>query len=125
MITEYTDISEVKQADFRTTPNTGYIYIIKNEHYVKIGQTTNPAKRLKQLSDSNSGGSRIEKICICGPMYIHNTMEKLMHSIFHQDRVEGEWFAIDYDKAKQVLINYTDSVEFHKCNIVRKQMTIG
>lgn len=119
-ITEYTDVNRLIQTNFLENKNMGYIYIIKNENYIKIGQTLNPSNRIKQLSDSNSGGSKIEKICVCGPMYIYNTIEKIMHNHFRDTRVEGEWFDTDYEEAKQVLMDYVVSVEFTNCDSLRK-----
>ena len=106
---------------FETEPGIGYVYIIENEMNIKIGRTSNPQNRFRQLSNSNSGGLTPLRLFVSEPMYIDKTIEHLMHQKFADHRVEGEWFTdVEFDAVKDELIKLCTSEEFQTCNKVRK-----
>lgn len=122
-IKEYTDIERLKRTTFHSECNVGfgYVYIVQNEHYIKIGQTSNPTKRISQLSNSNTGGNKITKVFVCGPMYIRETLERVLHNDFDSYRTEGEWFDIEYEIVKKKLLDRISSEDFRRSNTTRKE----
>ncbi len=59
---------------------------------IKIGHSTNPDKRIKQLRLST--GERLEFVCVGVGGYEH---EQILHERFDSDRVRGEWFRPSFD----------------------------
>lgn len=63
------------------------IYFIGNEEYVKIGIANNPKKRLRALQGANH-----TYLHIIYTMPGNETLERLLHIIFKDYRIRGEWF---------------------------------
>lgn len=118
--TLFLSIADIKDSMFQKEDNVGYVYILENETNIKIGKTSNPVNRLRQLSNSNTGGLKPLRVFITDGMYIDQTIEKIMHSIYSKERVEGEWFAnLDFSEVRDQLIQLCNSKDFIKCNKVR------
>ena len=98
-----------------------YNYIMLfNSGNIKIGFTTDISSRIKQLSNSNSGGYKLIDIYVSKPNYIARTIEKYMHHLYRNNRMEGEFFkGISFKKACKKLDNILNSEEFNNCNTVR------
>lgn len=64
------------------------IYFIGNGEYVKIGIANNPKKRLKSLQGANHA-----RLHIIYTMPGNETLERLLHTIFRDYRIRGEWFS--------------------------------
>ena len=67
------------------------IYFIREEgsDYVKIGRTRMPGDRLRELQVSNPRKLRIVKLFKAPPK-----AEPILHTLFREERVRGEWFKI-------------------------------
>lgn len=67
------------------------IYFIREDgsDYIKIGSTRMPGDRLKELQISNPRELRIERLIEAFP-----GAEPILHALFREDRVRGEWFKI-------------------------------
>lgn len=63
------------------------IYFIGNDEYVKIGIANNPKKRLEALQTANHTHLRI-----IYTMPGNETLERLLHMIFRDYKIRGEWF---------------------------------
>lgn len=109
---------------YQTNPMYGYVYIIENENYVKIGISLNPKNRLLSLNQSNSGGSYIKRIAISGPMSIPFVIERLLHQQFQKYRKNGEWFEIPFDTAAEALKKLLFSQDFAHANFIREQFML-
>ena len=73
-------------------PCDTYLYLIKDTdlNRLKIGKTTNPNSRLKQLQCANSN-----KLEILYSIPNKGYMEEDVHEIFSSLRINGEWFFYD------------------------------
>ena len=60
-INSYTNANYVNDNNFEIGENLGYIYILENEYRVKIGRTSRPGNRVKELNNSNSGGLQLKE----------------------------------------------------------------
>lgn len=89
---------------------------------IKIGLTTDIENRIQQLSNSNSGGYKLENYYISKPNYIANTVEKYMHFLYKNNRVEGEFFEnLNFEDVCNTLENIMNSNDFKISNQVRKE----
>lgn len=89
---------------------------------IKIGRSTDVYNRLKQLSNSNSGGYSVVNFCISPPNYISKTMEKTLHNLYKDYRVEGEFFAnLDFDDVCKMFSELFQSESFKNANENRRQ----
>lgn len=92
-----------------------YIYVMLNspQRNVKIGKTTNIIQRLKSLSGSNGGGSKIVAI-YCSPATWIQSMEETCHNHYHFARIPGtEWFngnKIDFEE----VVEFVDGLFYSK-----------
>ena len=81
-----------------------FVYLIENthNHYTKIGVSTNPSRRLRQLQTGNDS-----ILQLIGTIKVEDAfkVEKLLHKSYTQKRVYGEWFAISADDLR-VLSSY-------------------
>jgi hypothetical protein len=66
------------------------IYFIKSKKFVKIGVSSDPNSRLKELQTGNPF-----KLKIAATIPGHFATEKELHNIFERFRMEGEWFRYD------------------------------
>lgn len=82
------------------------IYFIteKGSHYVKIGYSEDPVKRLKELQTGNP-----RKLKILGILPGLFEAEKGYHEAFSKYRVQGEWFK-NTGKLKSCIIVLTDPI---------------
>jgi hypothetical protein len=103
----------------------GYVYILLNfNEHVKIGITKNPYQRVKSLSGSNTGGSEIIRYYFSDPMYIYETIEKVMHNKFKKYRIAGEWFYgkdLYYEDVIEELESLCNSNSFKTANEARRR----
>lgn len=103
-----------------------YIYVMLNSlQNVKIGKTTDIVQRLKSLSGSNGGGSKITAL-YCSPSTWLQSIEGTCHNHYHFARIPNtEWF--DGNKVDFMeVVNYVDglfhSKGFEVCNELRKRI---
>lgn len=120
-INSYTNANYVNDNNFEIGENLGYIYILENEYRVKIGRTSRPGNRVKELNNSNSGGLQLKRMTVIGPMYIDKTIENLLHEKFKANKDNGEWYInISYDEIVDTAVNLCSSDSFNKNNNIRK-----
>ncbi len=90
-----------------------YIYFISDGEYIKIGKSISPLRRLKELQTAN--GRALELIGIIPSSKVN---ENVLHSVFGDSHVRGEWFEIDssilsfidYHKEEDLEKNFTDNI---------------
>lgn len=120
-INSYTNANYVNDNNFEIGENLGYIYILENEYRVKIGRTSRPGNRVKELNNSNSGGLQLKRMTVIGPMYIDKTIENLLHEKFKANKDNGEWYInISYDEIVDTAVNLCSFDSFNKNNNIRK-----
>ena len=83
-----------------------YVYIMNTESgKIKIGKTTNIARRYQSLSGSNSQGNPITSV-YCSKATSLYTIERILHNKFDRYRLtDTEWFVDKNDLSKQSLFN--------------------
>ena len=103
-----------------------YTYVmLMSSGNIKIGITTNPSQRIQSLSESNGGGFRILDAYFTPQHYIADTLEKRMHWVFHEYRLEGEFFnGCDYHQVIQYLRDVLDTDDFKTAELARKQFVM-
>lgn len=77
-----------------------YVYAADFGSRVKIGYSTNVPNRIKQIETAQREKSK-DLFYIQGDRDI----ESAIHEIFRAERIEGEWYAIPFDSAKQTLVD--------------------
>lgn len=86
-----------------------YLYMFKSgENMYKIGVATNVERRLKELNDRPYP---VELFAVSDvPFYRAFEVEREMHEIHKDDRINGEWFEIDAERAELTacIIRYAD-----------------
>lgn len=87
------------------------IYFICDGDFVKIGISDNPEKRLSHLQTSNP-----KKLTLLYTMDGNETLEKLLHSIFSQYRVRGEWFEYTGSLYEFIYLSIEEGYTFTKIN---------
>lgn len=104
-----------------------YIYVMLSmpQGNIKIGKTTNIAKRLKSLSGSNGAGNEVVAL-YCSPATYLCTLEKTCHTHYDFARIPNtEWFRGDKVNFKEV-VEYVDglfrSESYERCNELRKRI---
>lgn len=102
-----------------------YIYVMLNSAgNIKIGKTTNVAKRLQSLSGSNSGGNKIVDLWYSPATWLHN-IEKIAHDHFSYARLSGEWFdgiKVSFDCAVDYLNSLFAGKDYERCNELRRKI---
>ena len=103
-----------------------YIYVMLNSaKNVKIGKTTDIVQRLKSLSGSNGGGSKITSL-YCSPSTWMQSMEGTCHNHYHFARIQGtEWFdgtKVDFNEVVEYVDGLFHSKGFETCNELRKKV---
>jgi len=80
-----------------------FTYIMFDGSYFKIGQSTQPEKRLKQIKTANPN---VSLLC-----YGNKITEKYLHTRFHQNRLNGEWFWLNNEQLNKAieLIKYGEN----------------
>lgn len=83
----------------------GFVYVIESldGSTVKIGRTTKPNQRIKNLQSKPQATGRVY-ISTCQPH--HSWIEKECHENFSEYRIYGEWFVLKFEKA----VNYLKSI---------------
>lgn len=72
----------------------GFVYVIQNQNgLVKIGSSVTPKDRISVIE--NQGGFRYVNKHLLGSIWGYEEIEKKLHVLFNNERVIGEWFAID------------------------------
>lgn len=103
-----------------------YIYVmLSSNQNVKIGKTTNIIQRLKSLSGSNGGGSKITAL-YCSPATYLYSIETTCHNHYHLARIPGtEWFdgnKVDFDEVVAYVDGLFHSESFERCNELRRKV---
>lgn len=85
------------------------IYFVTDGEYLKIGYTDNDVSR--RIASLQSGNAR--KLELVGTIEGSKEAEHVLHCVFREFRVSGEWFLYNIDKiaesANQSAINYNYS----------------
>lgn len=103
-----------------------YIYAMLNTTgNVKIGKTTDIMQRLKSLSGSNGGGSKIVALYCSPPTWMHS-METTCHNHYHFARISGtEWFdgtKVDFKEVIEYVDRLFHTERFEICNELRRKV---
>lgn len=72
----------------------GYIYLVQDltfTNYIKIGKTTVPNYRTKQIKGQMPIDIELKEIAMIKTDDM-NKKERVLHSFFHNKRMTGEWF---------------------------------
>jgi hypothetical protein len=91
---EFEKMKEIKTADFM-----GYVYVIDCGNVVKIGQTSNPYKRISNLKIilENYGNLKMLRIGVSKAHTNYRTNETILHKMFADKRVENtELFRVSF-----------------------------
>ena len=75
----------------------GQLYLITDEKFVKIGESCDPEKRLRQLQTGNSAKLRLLKTIKFEDKRAAQKNEKMLHRHFRDKRIQGEWFLLNAD----------------------------
>lgn len=93
----------------------GFVYIVDVGDSIKIGCTSSPCKRFKQLSTmfNNYAGKSIRRIAVTVPHLNYRSNEKLMHMVFDCMKIaNGELFNVPFEDAvfqlKKLNFNVSD-----------------
>lgn len=83
-----------------------WVYILEDldAHKMKIGRSTDPARRLRQIAANNPHPLKLRAI-----IPETEVSESFLHFLFHGQRVHGEWFemeAAQLDLVEQIEIRY-------------------
>lgn len=103
-----------------------YIYVMLNTiGNIKIGKTTDISQRLKSLSGSNGGGSKIIAL-YCSPSTWMQSMETTCHNHYHFARISGtEWFdgtKVDFKEVVEYVDGLFHTANFQTCNELRRKV---
>jgi hypothetical protein len=71
-----------------------FIYFLGNESIVKIGRSSNPDVRARDVAAENPERGALK---LLGSFLAHSSLEAVIHSAFWHLRLEGEWFRTDDD----------------------------
>jgi hypothetical protein len=82
----------------KVTSNNGYVYLMVNTDtsFIKIGFSKNPGYRERTLHSQEPNIHLIA--CWEGSI----AREKELHNKFHQKRIRGEWFRLNFDDMKSL-----------------------
>lgn len=82
--------------------NNGYVYIIKKEEgFIKVGRSTKPNIRIRQIE--TQGGFISDDFFISQKCSNYREIEINMHKLLSRYRKMGEWFEFDFNKAVEAL----------------------
>ena len=89
------------------------LYLISDGEYLKIGISSTPRKRLKQIQTSNARELRIVKAWEVGNRKTTESWETYIHARMAAYHVRGEWFNAPLDRTRKFL---------HKLLVNRKEI---
>jgi len=94
--------------DAKSTPSScsdglGVVYVIKSGDRIKIGITQSPRSRLRTIE--NNTGKSLDVIYLSRQCGNYRDAEQTAHYWFDEQRMVGEWFAIDFRYAVYRLQN--------------------
>lgn len=75
-----------------------YQYPLLFTNVFKIGESTNPLKRLKTLQTGNKRTLFIYKTIKCPNKTVSKQLERWLHLILKEKRQGGEWFKITFEE---------------------------
>jgi len=81
---------------------SGYIYILKNKEFYKIGRSKNPKNRIKSYVTENP--DEIE-IILCEYVDDYKKAEEELHILFKDKKHRGEWFKLNNEDI-ELIKNY-------------------
>jgi len=95
-----------------------FVYLIQSQEdgYYKIGVSTNPKKRLKQLQTGNSSELKFIEVYECD---FADKVERTLHRRYTHLRKEGEWFNLSLENEasfKEECKKIEESIKFLKEN---------
>jgi len=90
-------------------PDIGYIYIIKNGEYYKIGRTINYISRF--YSYKRTEMPNLNEVIFCDKFKWHKRVEQKLLSWFKNRRHRGEWFSLTQKDLKTIKSQF-DSFHF-------------
>lgn len=76
------------------TPRPGFVYLMSNGRYYKVGVTNDPERRRKEIEKASGYPIDITLTVYADDPY---TVEKDIHNMLFAFRVEGEWFNLPAD----------------------------
>jgi len=77
---------------------SGYVYVVETESgKVKIGVSKNPKKRISALQTSTF--ERLKNVHISNKCFNFMEIEENLHYIFKNERLNGEWFDLQFEDA--------------------------
>jgi hypothetical protein len=79
----------------------GYVYLISDGHYTKIGISDNPIERLKDLSNANP--KRLRLIASASVKHAR-VVERDLHQRYAAFRREREWFELTQSQQEEIAI---------------------
>lgn len=83
----------------------GYVYVVDYGVAVKVGRSTRPQWRVKELPKYE--GMASVRVFIGPALEYHEAAEKLMHNALHERRIRGEYFDVPFEEAVRTY-NETD-----------------
>jgi hypothetical protein len=90
-----------------------YIYfIISESKLTKIGRTENVKRRFASIKSNNAS-----RVALLFAFCADAQLEKILHHIFGQKRVQGEWFDLSTVDIKNVLQQIPTSLLPHKSQV--------
>jgi phage regulator Rha-like protein len=97
---EIAELVEKLSANFK--PQAGHVYVIESRDsgIVKIGKSINPKERISTITNMAGGAGQF----YFSPLVRnHSAIESALHKHFCELRTKGEWFAIPYIYAKEIV----------------------
>lgn len=76
---------------------TGFVYLISDGEFRKIGKATNVKSRLGSLQTGNPRLLKVERLITCRSSSEAHLVESFLHGECWRNRVRGEWFKIALD----------------------------
>ncbi len=123
-------IEWILKKKFHKLDTAGTIYLVTDGEFTKIGATSyNVNKRLNELQTGNA-----RKLHLMGYYYVANKIssEKLLHEIFKEKQVLGEWFNLSKEDIDFILSNqpqkenfYLNKLIFQLEELIKKVMEIA
>jgi hypothetical protein len=84
--------------DIENQSDIGYIYIIKNNGYYKIGKTIYLDKRVNTYYRTENPNPYT--LIFSKKVYFHSSVEKELHLVFEGNNYNREWFSLNDDNLR-------------------------